>query len=99
MSPNAKIIFEGDSEFEYILLSPVASIMCSEYQKPVFIFKKGAKKTQGTMRSPKGIDGVALMKKCKKLLLGFGGHPPAGGFQIKNENLEKFKACLIKNIR
>jgi len=30
--------------------------------------------------------------------LGGGGHPAAAGFRIKNENLEKFKECLIKNL-
>jgi single-stranded DNA-specific DHH superfamily exonuclease len=38
------------------------------------------------------------MKKCKDLLIAFGGHPKASGFRVKNENLEKFKACLIGNM-
>jgi single-stranded DNA-specific DHH superfamily exonuclease len=38
------------------------------------------------------------MKKCKDLLISFGGHPAASGFRIKNENLEKFKKCLVENL-
>ncbi len=92
------IVFEGSSDWGFDLISSVASIICREYKKPVFIYKKLAKETQGTVRSTKEIDSVALMKKCKKELLTFGGHPPASGFRIKNENLEKFKECLIRHL-
>jgi len=51
------------------------------------------------VRSLETIDSVALMKKCKDYLITFGGHPKASGFRIKNENLEKFKSCLIQNLK
>ncbi len=91
-------MFEGDEDFELILISSVASIICQKFLKPTFLFKKMAKESQGTVRTPSGVDSVALMKKCSKYLLNYGGHPQAAGFRIKNENLEKFKECLIKNI-
>ena len=91
------IIFEGDPDWEFALISPVASILCQRYQKPTFIFKKLEKASQGTVRVPAGINSVSLMKKCSKHLITYGGHPPASGFRIKNENLEKFKECLIKH--
>lgn len=95
-----KIIFEGKEDWDYILISIVASILCQKYKKPTFIFKKLEKESLGTVRVPKGggVNSVSLMKKCKKLLLTFGGHPQASGFRIKNKNLDKFKECLIKNI-
>jgi len=92
------IIFEGGPEFEYILISKVASILVKKYKKPVFIYKKMAKESQGTVRGPKDVDLVSLMKKCKSYPLTFGGHPQAAGFRIKNSNLLKFKKCLIKNV-
>jgi len=91
------IIFEGDSDWDFILISATASILCQRYKKPTFIFKKMKKESQGTVRTPSGVNGVSLMKKCKKLLLTYGGHPQASGFRVKNENLERFKKCLIKN--
>ncbi len=93
------IIFEGDSEWDFVLISSIASIFCQKYEKPTFIFKKLEKESQGTVRTPARIDSVALMKKCSKYLLTYGGHPRASGFRIKNENLEKFKECLIANYR
>jgi single-stranded-DNA-specific exonuclease len=89
------IIFEGDSSWDFTLISPVASILCQRYQKPTFIYKILKDESQGTVRVPAGIDSVALMKKCSKYPITYGGHPLASGFRIKNENLEKFKNCLI----
>ena len=85
------IIFEGDVNFEFTLISPVASLLCQKYQKPTFIYKKLEKESQGTVRTPSGINSVLLMKKCSKILLTYGGHPLASGFRIKNENLEKLE--------
>jgi len=95
---DSPVIFEGDSNFEFALLSSVASLICQRYKKPTFIYKKLEKESQGTVRAPSGMNTVTLMKKCKKHLLTYGGHPLASGFRIKNENLEKFKECLIKNL-
>jgi single-stranded-DNA-specific exonuclease len=92
-----KIIFEGSKDWGFSVISIVASQLCQKYQKPTFIYKILESESQGTVRVPPGIDSVKLMKKCKDLLISFGGHPPASGFRIKNENLEKFRECLIKN--
>jgi single-stranded-DNA-specific exonuclease len=96
---DSPIVFEGDSNFDFTLLSVVASLICKKYKKPTFVFKKLEKESQGTVRAPSGINTVVLMKKCKKYLLTYGGHPAASGFRIKNENLEKFKECLIKQAK
>ncbi len=92
------IIFEGDTIFELTLISSIASILCRKYLKPVFLYKKMEKESQGTVRTPKETNGVSLMRNCSELLLTFGGHAQAAGFRVKNENLEKFKSCLIRNI-
>jgi single-stranded-DNA-specific exonuclease len=99
ISGKGKIIFEGDTSWDYTVISTVASVLSQKYKKLTFIYKKLQSESQGTVRSIKGIDSVALMKSCKKLLITYGGHPMAAGFRIKNENLEKFKQCLIKNLK
>lgn len=95
---NEKIIFEGGEDFELSLISSVASFLCQKYKIPVFLYKKMEKESHGTVRTPPEINGVELMKNCKDLLISFGGHPQASGFRIKNENLDKFKECLLKNL-
>ncbi|MFQ6049810.1 MAG: DHH family phosphoesterase [Candidatus Paceibacterales bacterium] len=91
------ILFEGDLAWNFSLISPVASNLCQKFKKPVFVFKKLKEESQGTVRTPLRIDSVALMKKCKKYLITYGGHPQASGFRIKNKDLEKFKKCLINH--
>lgn len=90
------IIFEGDSSWPILMAGPVASKICNTYKKPVFIYSQREKDSQGAVRTPAEIDGVKAMMHCSKLLETYGGHPRAAGFRIKNENLEKFKECLIK---
>lgn len=93
------LIFEGAADFDLILLSSVASTICQRELKPVFLYKKMSEESHGTVRTPKGINSVSLMKKCSEYLLTYGGHAPAAGFRLKNENLEKFKECLLKNFK
>jgi single-stranded-DNA-specific exonuclease len=95
---SGEIIFEGGADWDYHLISPLASILCRKFKKPTFLFKQLEKESQGTVRVPRGIDSVALMKKCRQHLITFGGHALASGFRVKNENKEKFKQCLIDNL-
>jgi len=92
------IIFEGGNDFDLQLISSVASTVSQRYSKPAFLYKKMEKESHGTVRSPKEVNSVSLMKKCSKLLLTYGGHPQAAGFRLKNANLEEFKECLINQI-
>jgi len=94
--PEEPIIFEGYSFWPLVLAGTVASRICQRYEKPVFIFKKGKEESCGSVRNPKNVNSVEVMQSCSDLLINFGGHPQASGFRIKNENLKKFKECLIK---
>lgn len=89
------IIFEKYLLFPLVLAGSVASRICQRLEKPTFIFKKGKEESYGSVRSPKDINSVEAMKTCADFLISFGGHPQASGFRIKNENLAKFKECLI----
>jgi len=89
------IIFEGDSSLPVISTGTVTSRICNTYRKPTFIFKIGKKESQGAVRMPSDINGVKALINCKEFLKTYGGHPRAAGFRLDNENLEKFKGCLI----
>lgn len=89
------IVFEGDENWPLAFAGAIASRICRDFNKPVFIFRKGKEKSRGAVRTPKGLDSVEAMKSCSRLLETFGGHPLAAGFTIKNKNLEKFKEGLV----
>lgn len=93
---DSNIIFEGDSEWYNVLIGAVASRVCNKYRKPTFIYNKMRGRSIGAVRMPQGFDAVKAMESCGKLLINFGGHPPAAGFSIQNKNLKKFEECLKK---
>lgn len=94
--PDEQIIFEGDPAWKLILAGTVASIIAAKYGKPTFIFKKMNAESCGSVRSLReGQNSVEAMKSCADLMITYGGHAKASGFRLKNENLEKFKNCLI----
>jgi single-stranded-DNA-specific exonuclease len=94
-----KIIFKGGTDFNSDMNSTIASILSQKHQKPTFIYKQMEKESQGTVRVPAAVNSLEMLKKCSKHLLTFGGHVQASGFRVKNKNLEKFKDCLIKNLK
>jgi single-stranded-DNA-specific exonuclease len=80
------------------LAARAASKLCRELEKPIFLYWKGKKESQGSVRLPSKFDALELMEPCAKFLINYGGHSQAAGFGLENKNLDKFKACLIKNI-
>ncbi|KPJ55284.1 hypothetical protein AMJ47_00180 [Parcubacteria bacterium DG_72] len=93
---NENIVFEGDESWDLILLGVAAAVVSKNFKKPVFLYRKYDKNSQGSVRAPDGFNTVEAMKSCSKLLSTYGGHPKASGFKVSNKNLEKFKKCLIK---
>jgi single-stranded-DNA-specific exonuclease len=93
---NPKVIFEGSHLWQPEYLGAVASRLLNYFNKSVFLYRKGEEISRGTVRVPKGMDAVKAMESCKELLVMFGGHPPAAGFTVKNENIDKFEECLKK---
>ncbi|MDD4625378.1 MAG: DHH family phosphoesterase [Candidatus Paceibacterota bacterium] len=89
------IIFEGSKNWNIELLGAVASRIVREFQKPVFLYATSEETSRGSVRAPKGVDVVKAMSDSADLLEMFGGHPPAAGFTVRNDNLEKFKEKLI----
>ncbi len=87
-------IFQCSSEWDQSVLGAVASRICQKTKKPVFLLKKNKNDSKGTVRAPLGFNVVDIMNNYSDLLQSFGGHPPAAGLSIKNENIEIFKKKL-----
>lgn len=91
------IVFEGDESWDLILLGIVAAVVSKKEKKPVFLYKKYEKDSQGSVRAPNGFDTVEAMKTCHNFLKTYGGHAKASGFRVKNKDLKKFKQSLINH--
>jgi single-stranded-DNA-specific exonuclease len=95
IDPSARFIIVGSKDIPLVATGAIASRLCQRFKKPVFIFHQGKEFSRGSVRTPQGIDSVEILKKSSQFLLeGFGGHPPAAGFAIRNENLESWKKYL-----
>ncbi|MCX6790590.1 MAG: DHH family phosphoesterase [Candidatus Gribaldobacteria bacterium] len=90
-----KIIFLGKDDWVQVLTGAIASRLCNKYQKPTFVFKISKEIIRGSLRTPRGVDGVTALKQCHKYLEMYGGHQQAAGFSLKTKNLEKFRKCLL----
>ena len=93
-SENPLFVFEGGEDIPLVLTGAVASRLFSKFQKPTFIFSVQDNKIRGSTRTPKEVDSVQALKHCSDFLEVYGGHPPAAGFSVKKENLQKLKECL-----
>ncbi len=90
------VIFEYSNEWESFLLGSVASKLYQKTKKTVFLLSVGKEKSKGAVRAPSDVNAVDVMLKNSDILETFGGHPPAAGFVVKNENIEEFKKRLIE---
>lgn len=93
---SSPIIFVGEASWPRVFSGAVASRICNKLKKPTFIFKRDTVKCRGSVRVPKNIDAVAALKSCSSLLTMYGGHPPAAGFTVPTENVDKLEECLEK---
>lgn len=93
------LIFQGSKDWPLMVIATIASRLCQEYQKPVFIYSQGQKESRGTVRVPQQYDSMAIITNCSDLVETYGGHALASGFRIKNKNLDKFEKCLIENLK
>jgi single-stranded-DNA-specific exonuclease len=92
-----KFIFEYNDRWDESILGAVASRLCQKTKKPVFLLKKYKDYSKGTARAPLGFNVVDIMNNYSDLLKSFGGHPPAAGLSMKNENIENFKKKLTEH--
>ncbi len=70
----------------------VASKLVESYLKPsVVLCDVGDGLLKGSARSVPGVDLYKVLHDCRDVLLGFGGHPMAGGMSIKSNNVNMFK--------
>ena len=97
LKPFRPFIFEGDADWPLVLLGRVASQVCSEFEKPTFLFRRKEKESIGAIRAMSGVNVVEIMNSCQEIFETYGGHPTAAGFSMKNENLEKFEEHLTKH--
>ena len=92
------LVMSGSSWHEGVI-GIVASKIKEKYNKPTVLISINEKIGKGSARSVFGFDiGAQIIKAVQlNILQKGGGHKMAGGFTIKEENIDIFRDFLIKN--
>ncbi len=92
------LVIPGDTWHEGVI-GIVASRIKDKYNKPTILISVNKKIGKGSARSIVGFNiGNEIIKAVQlKILEKGGGHKMAGGFTIKEENINAFRDMLIKN--
>lgn len=75
----------------------IASNLLNTFEKPVYVMarsKNDSSILKGSARSYENFSIINSLNECKDLLVAYGGHECAGGFSIKEENLDEFKSKI-----
>ena len=90
-----KIIFCYEPDMEPGVSGIVASKLVERYKRPVVFLTPDHGKARGSVRSYGKENVIDLLNMVSEILEHFGGHPEAGGFSIKIENIPELEKRLI----
>ena len=81
------------------IIGIVASKLMDYYYKPTVVLTKSEDLIVGSVRSVKGLDIYNVLKKCKNVLIQFGGHKYAAGVTLNKNKLNEFKKMFEENVK
>jgi single-stranded-DNA-specific exonuclease len=85
-----------NEEFHTGVIGIVAQRLVETYYRPSVVMGKDTEGVfKGSVRGIKGFSVIDTLSAVGGHLMKFGGHDGAGGFSIKEENLEAFKAAFV----
>lgn len=92
-------IFIKEHSINLGLIGIIASKLCSQYNRPVFVFSQDENgMLKASIRSVEGINIFEILDRHRDLLIDVGGHSLAGGLTISPNNYEKFKKIVLNEI-
>lgn len=91
-----KVFVLSSDIWEPGVIGIVASQLAKHYKRPVVLITTKGKICRGSIRSFAGINIFSTLERCKDILLSYGGHPEAAGFEIEINKIEEFKKTYIQ---
>ncbi|MCI0586139.1 MAG: single-stranded-DNA-specific exonuclease RecJ [Planctomycetes bacterium] len=76
-----------------------AARLAEEFQRPVALVALSEGLGRASVRAPEGFHLPSILEACADLLVEFGGHPLAAGFEIRAENLGPLRRRLAETVR
>jgi single-stranded-DNA-specific exonuclease len=91
-----KVIFIASNEVTRGTTGLLANRLSLQFQLPSVVVADDGNMASGSVRAPGNFDVVKMLQNVSPILVQFGGHKSAGGFILKSENLEQFRARLVE---
>ena len=82
------LLFAAAPEFSPGIVGLVASRLLDEFHRPAVVVEMGQRASRGSCRSIEGFHITQALEACQDLLIRYGGHAAAAGFEVANENLD-----------
>ena len=77
----------------------IAGRLREHFHKPSFVLTRSEEGVKGSGRSIEAYSMYEELCKCKELMTKFGGHPKAGGFSLRPEDVETFRQMVYAYCR
>lgn len=88
------VLFAAAPDFLPGIVGLVASRLLDEFYRPTVVVEMGEGISRGSCRSIDRFHITRALEACDDLLIRYGGHAAAAGFQAANENLEELEERL-----
>lgn len=92
-------LFCASERFHLGLLGPVASRLCQEKNKSVFLISVDGESATGSARSVEDVDITSLLMESEGIFKRLGGHERAAGFTLETSNIVKLREFLEKKYK
>lgn len=92
-------LFCASERFHLGLLGPVASRLCQEKNKSVFLISVDGESATGSARSVEDVDITSLLRESEGIFKRLGGHERAAGFTLETSNIVKLREFLEKKYK
>ena len=91
-----RVLVVGQPDWHHGVIGIVASRLKERYGAPVFIYAvEEDGRARGSARGIPEFHVFEALKSCHDLLVGYGGHPMAGGFSLDATNLSALRERLV----
>jgi single-stranded-DNA-specific exonuclease len=98
-----QMVLEGEDDTLLVAASPeflpgivglVASRLVDEFYRPAIVVEIGERTSRGSCRSIPDFHITQALEACEELLVRYGGHALAAGFEVANRDLEELTGRL-----
>ncbi|MGD2143640.1 MAG: DHHA1 domain-containing protein, partial [Anaerolineae bacterium] len=95
MEDDRPLLVAADPGFTPGILGLVASRVLDEFYRPTIVVQVGQEISRGSCRSIPEFNITRALEACDDLLVRYGGHAAAAGFEVPSPNLERLVERLL----